>query len=385
MSFDDAKKCGLKELLMFVLAIIFGTACSITSKVMMEQYSIGVDGTKEKFDKALFQTFGMFIGMLFALPIHWIVTWFRIDFPGYHHSLQPTEPSAYNGYDSQNGDTSFTESDSLLHGDKKKNTYASNGLSIPLRTYFLLAVPSIFDLLATTLCMCGLRFVSVSIYQLLRGSGIVFVALMKQNILCSRLHKFQWCGVFYNAVSVTLVGTTALLASPSKQDNASNQQGEAFTGVLFILAGSFVQSLQFVFEERVMSSTSEVVVPPLLLIGMEGVWGTFICMAFLYPLAYYLQGSDHGSYENPFNTLIMIQNSSSIQLTFFLYFIAIFGYNVFAVLVTFMLNSIWHAILDNFRPITVWVVDLIIYYGFTQVVYDELKCQVFSSQRRLLC
>lgn len=45
-----------------------------------------------------------------------------------------------------------------------------------------------------------------------------------------------------------------------------------------------------------------------------------------------------------------------------IYFFTIFFYNLFAVLVTFMLSSVWHAILDNFRPITVWIVDLLIFY-----------------------
>merc|ERR1712100_105079 len=36
-----------------------------------------------------------------------------------------------------------------------------------------------------------------------------------------------------------------------------------------------------------------------------------------------------------------------------------------ACLVTYMLNSVWHAVLDNFRPITVWAVDLIIFYFIT--------------------
>jgi hypothetical protein len=35
------------------------------------------------------------------------------------------------------------------------------------------------------------------------------------------------------------------------------------------------------------------------------------------------------------------------------------------VLVTFMLNSVWHAILDNFRPITVWLTGLFIYYAIS--------------------
>lgn len=50
---------------------------------------------------------------------------------------------------------------------------------------------------------------------------------------------------------------------------------------------------------------------------------------------------------------------------FLLYFLSIFFYNALAVLVTFMLNSVWHAILDNFRPITVWGTDLFIFYAVT--------------------
>jgi hypothetical protein len=79
----------------------------------------------------------------------------------------------------------------------------------------------------------------------------------------------------------------------------------------------------------------------------DSLWGTLLCLFVVYPLAYYLPGDDHGSYENPFNTWAMIQNSPTIQAAFVIYFIAIFGYNLFAALVTFLLNSVWHAILDN--------------------------------------
>jgi predicted Na+-dependent transporter len=102
--------------------------------------------------------------------------------------------------------------------------------------------------------------------------------------------------------------------------------------------------------------------PPLLLIGMEGLWGTVICFFVIYPLVYFLPGDDHGSYENPFNTWYMFVHNGHIQIAFAIYFFTIFGYNFFAVLVTYLLNSVWHAILDNFRPITVWMTDLFIFY-----------------------
>jgi drug/metabolite transporter (DMT)-like permease len=204
--------------------------------------------------------------------------------------------------------------------------------------YFFLAIPSIFDLAATALCMMGLRYLDVSIYQLLRGSGIIFVALMKQHVLGDHLYVFQWVGVVWNVVSVILVGSTAILNSSREQ--ASVEPGEALLGVLLVMTGAFVQALQFVFEEKVMTM-DEAAAPPLLLIGMEGLWGTFLCLVLVYPLVYYIPGNDHGSYEDPFNTWDMFMNSSHIQLAFVVYFFAIFAYNLFAVLVTFMLNSVW--------------------------------------------
>lgn len=98
---------------------------------------------------------------------------------------------------------------------------------------------------------------------------------------------------------------------------------------------------------------------------MEGLWGLLICVFLLYPAAYYYPGEDHGSFENPFNTYTMICNSTQVQAMFVLYFFAILFYNVLACLVTYMLDSVWHAILDNFRPATVWGTDLFIFYCVT--------------------
>jgi hypothetical protein len=209
--------------------------------------------------------------------------------------------------------------------------------------------------------MYGLRYVNVSIYQMLRGSAIVFVAILKQFVLRDPLRPYMWVGVFWNVVSIVLVGLTAMLSAPSETPEGT--QSSPLTGVLLILLGALVQSLQYAFEEKVMSM--EIAAPPLLLIGMEGLWGSIVCLTILYPAAYMMSGPDHGSIENPFNTIAMIQNSSNVQWMFLAYFLCIFAYNVLACLVTFMLNSVWHAILDNFRPITVWGTDLFIFYLVT--------------------
>lgn len=263
--------------------------------------------------------------------MHFIVKAFHIPFPGYTHSE------------------------------------TSSSASLPIWMYFLLIIPSIFDLMATALCMFGLRDVNVSIYQMLRGSAIVFVAVLKHFALGDKLKKFMWVGVWWNVVSIVLVGIVAIFAAPADSDSGGHH-GNAARGVSLILCGAFVQSLQYAFEEKVMSA--DVAAPPLLLIGMEGLWGTLLCVFIVYPMAYFTPGDDHGSYENPENTWYMFFHSSEIQKVFCIYFMSILSYNVLAVLVTFTLNSVWHAILDNFRPITVWCSDLFIYYVIS-VAYGE--------------
>lgn len=402
-------KCGLYELLIFLAAVVTGTCCSICSKTMMQLHSTGVSGDQELFAKPLFQTLGMFVGMMFGLLMHFVVLAFQIPFPGYQHDNNTStntnnntdiEVSSY-GAVVDNSSKNATERDRLIRKNDKNDNNGNNkhnqstirsttttATSVPVWMYFFLAIPSIFDLAATALCMMGLRYLDVSIYQLLRGSGIIFVALMKQHVLGDRLYHFQWVGVGWNVVSVFLVGATAVLNSASapplshddaaaaavaagisSSSSASAAQyggGEALLGVLLVMAGAFVQALQFVFEEKVMNM-EDAAAPPLLLIGMEGLWGTVLCLVVVYPLAYYLPGDDHGSYEDPINTYHMVMASPTIQWAFLVYFFAIFAYNLFAVLVTYSLNSIWHAILDNFRPITVWGTDMFIYYALVSL------------------
>ena len=130
--------------------------------------------------------------------------------------------------------------------------------------------------------MMGLQYLDVSIYQMLRGSGIIFVALMKQHVLKEHLHKFHWLGVFWNVVSVVVVGATALLASSGDGGNGNVTAEQTFAGVCLMMMGAFVQAVQFVFEEHVMKM--DVPAPPLLLIGMEGFWGTVLGILVMYPI-----------------------------------------------------------------------------------------------------
>ena len=89
-SHNNNASCGLLGLLVFLLALVTGTACSICSKVMMDLHAIGMTGQVEQFSKPLFQTMGMFVGMMFGLVMHYSVLYWKIPFPGYPHTSVAT-------------------------------------------------------------------------------------------------------------------------------------------------------------------------------------------------------------------------------------------------------------------------------------------------------
>jgi len=135
----------------------------------------------------------MFVGMCFGLIMHWSVLIFKIPFPGYEHgAATSTGDAAKNGgYNSKLNNSQVNygaveagEKGKLLTTDKDSATATVAQRGTPVWLYFFLSVPAIFDVGATLLAMCGLQYIDVSIYQLLRGSGIIFVALMKQHGGC---------------------------------------------------------------------------------------------------------------------------------------------------------------------------------------------------------
>ena len=106
----------------------------------------------------------------------------------------------------------------------------------------------------------------------------MFVAILKQFVLKDVLKRYQWVGIVLNCLSIVLVGFTAMMieASNAAADEAAGtiavgSGGSAFLGVVLILLGALVQSLQYVFEEKVMSAGEDdpnmAPTPPLLLVS----------------------------------------------------------------------------------------------------------------------
>ena len=338
------RQCDGPAATIFVTGIVAGTLCVISSKALFECKARGISGELEPFQAPVLETFIMFFGMLFALPLY-------LGMEGYKRLRAINDPEARANLDA--------------------------APVVTTKMVFSLAIPAIFDLSSVLFLMSALMFVPASMWQLLRGSSIVFVALMKQFGLNSPLTSAMWVGVFTILVAVILVGLSATLTDEPSADGrrqrmlaadasdeevsaaSSGDSAELLVGIGLTMAGTFMQSLQYAYEEKVMSGDNPA--PPWLLIGMEGVFGSLLTLCVVYPLAGYMPGRDHGSFENIDNTVAQLNDNPDILTLSAVFCLSVFVLNSFSVLVTFMLSSVWHAILDNFRPISIWATQLLIY------------------------
>ena len=74
-----------------------------------------------------------------------------------------------------------------------------------LRQYTLLLVPTTFDLVATILQSVGLLWVTASVYQMMRGSEIVFAALFSTLFLRRTLNGWHGSGITLSVLGEGLI------------------------------------------------------------------------------------------------------------------------------------------------------------------------------------
>lgn len=74
-----------------------------------------------------------------------------------------------------------------------------------LKEVALLALPTIFDLIATVLMNVGLLYVTASVYQMMRGAEMLFAAFFAITFLGRKLNRYHALGIVCCVVSDSVV------------------------------------------------------------------------------------------------------------------------------------------------------------------------------------
>lgn len=219
----------------------------------------------------------------------------------------------------------------------------------------IFALPAGIDLCGSTLMMIGLGLTYASVYQMLRGSIVVVVALYSVLFLKRKLFRHHYLGVAFVTGGVVVVGVGSIFVGGSSS-NASNPT----LGAILIVVAQFVEGWVFVIEEKFFR---DIKVPPLLAVGTEGCSGLFyfcILLPIFYAIPCYDQSlcSGHGHVENFLYAFKQLGDNGMLMFTFWAYIFSISFFNWSGLSITKNASSLHRSIIDNSRTVFVWVIDL---------------------------
>ena len=141
---------------------------------------------------------------------------------------------------------------------------------------FLLAIPAVLDLSASTLMFIALTMTPASIYQMMRGSVTIITALMSMIFLKRKQYRHHWVGLICIVIALASVGYVAIAFSEDGLDQKIN--GSVTIGVILLIVSQFFAAGMYIVEEYFIAGYH---IDPLKVVGTEGMWGTLYSIVAL--------------------------------------------------------------------------------------------------------
>ena len=310
------------------LFLISGTCSLIFGKLLYQTQSIGRDGQLHHFEKPWFSNFIMFLGMSF------LFCRFEINACINDKKIAKNPELA----------------ESLLNAENKRPQKS---------VYYKVFAPAFCDFLASFIMFVGLLWIPVSIWQMIRGSIIIFTGLIRQYWLKKPLNKAEWWSLVVIFLSLVLVGMASIFNSDSSSGDTTSI-GLKILGIVLVFVAQGIQALQTVIEEHLLQGIEA---PATMVVGMEGVWGFLLTAFVALPIAYVLPGEEgQGLHEDFIDSLIMCKNSVMVLTLNLLSVVVLLLFNMSSMRVTLYTNSIVRNLLEPVRTFLVWGTTVVIHY-----------------------
>lgn len=135
-------------------------------------------------------------------------------------------------------------------------------------------------------------------------------------------------------------------------------------GMTLCVLARFVNSIQYVLEEKVMGDSG---LHPLQVVGTEGVYGLVVTAAVIMPILAVIPGHDVGGvYEDTVDSFRMVMHNRTLDAVLILYLLGLWGLNALGMMVMKHLGSMFRVVSRNLQAMLVWGIDLALFYGLGQ-------------------
>ncbi|KAL3073430.1 hypothetical protein niasHT_038568 [Heterodera trifolii] len=249
---------------------------------------------------------------------------------------------------------------------KNRNQYGDGGAIIEIGTDeeptlprfnpFVFLPPACCDVLGTSTMYVGLNLTTASSFQMLRGAVIIFTGLLSVSFLRAQLRGFKWLGMGLVAFGLVIVGVTDIMFDDNPKDDING----VITGDLLIVMAQIIVAIQMVWEQKYLMQYD---VPPLLAVGLEGLFGMIVLGTLMVPMYYirvpatFSRDPEH-RLEDVFHAFAQIHQKPIILAPLFLTITSIAFFNFAGVTVTKRLSATTRMVLDSVRTLLIWAFSI---------------------------
>ncbi|KAG5345917.1 S35F6 protein, partial [Acromyrmex heyeri] len=303
-----------------ILQIITGSFNTLSVKYADQQVVLGEDGQLRYFNHPFMQSSFMFLGEALCF----------LAFKLFYY------------YYNRRGDGSV-DNNVLTKGSRIFNP-------------FILIVPALCDMFATSIMYVGLNMTYASSFQMLRGSVIVFTGMLSIGFLNRKLGVREWIGIGFVVIGLVFVGISDILVMENNDVSANS----VITGDLLIIFAQIITAVQMVVEEKYVGQQD---IPALQAIGWEGIFGFIGISLIIIPFNYItapppFADNSRGTLEATVEALIEIGSNSKLLIAVIGISFSIAFFNFAGISVTKEMSATTRMILDSVRTIVIWIFSL---------------------------
>lgn len=371
------------QIFLALLLVISGSINTISVKWMDMIKAIGKDGVKRLFIHPFVQADFMLFGEILCL-ITFVIVYKKLS----------------------------------ASGGGLENTHALTKGSRTFKRVMLLP-PALMDITATSIMYFGLTLTNASSFQMLRGSVIVFVALLSMIVLKRKIKIQEWIGIVLIITALVVVGYADVVANKSEEsvetstlpsikeesttipanaevspeerkeivteqapirkkrevttikpvdfalhvEPGSPDDSNVILGDILIIIAQLITACQLVYEELFVIKLD---IPALQMVGYEGLFGFIVLSVLLIPLSYIpnIDALKHvnadGTLEDALDAFDKITNRGLLFLPILMLILSIAFYNFAGISLTKEVNATTRMVLDSIRIFIIWIFALIL-------------------------
>uniref|UniRef100_A0A7S0B0X5 EamA domain-containing protein n=1 Tax=Pyrodinium bahamense TaxID=73915 RepID=A0A7S0B0X5_9DINO len=273
---------------------------------------------------------------------------------------------------------------------KRSGDYEGSAEPSPRRGHFGWVVlgaagVAFLDFTGVALYLYGYTFTPASTYEVMRAALVFFTAILLRVIFGTTLRRGQLLGLLCIGLGMAAAGGSNMIETAvwgsKKTDGPERTAGEVAVGCGLIVLGVFSIACMLVAQAKVVDALG---VDFVILTGLMGAW-LCVYQCVLWPVLAVVPGPDNGAAQDPYDTIVKVQNNPVIAAIGGLYLASATFYQYFLFAINAKLSPLHSVLAESMRPFCAWAISLFVYYAIDKELPLAEGLSLFSIMKFAGC